>query len=83
MGAPLELVASDVLDHYRTYALLERLLYTPTKLSEQPSFQLDAESQQLLIEKYEQHTLVDSQYKFGDFNLAGIIIWTIRWPVRC
>lgn len=51
MGAPLELVASDVLDHYRTYSLLERLLYVPTKLSEQPSFQLDANSQQLLIEK--------------------------------
>lgn len=44
--------ASDVLDHYRTYALLERLLYTPTKLSEQPSFQLEPQSQQLLIEKY-------------------------------
>lgn len=53
MGAPLELVASDVLDHYRTYALLERLLYTPNNLSEQPSFQLDAESQQLLIDKYD------------------------------
>lgn len=51
MGAPLELVASDVLDHYRTYALLERLLNAPTKLSEQPSFQLDADNQQLLIEK--------------------------------
>lgn len=52
MGAPLELIASDVLDHYRTYSLLERLLYTPTKLSEQPSFQLEPQSQQLLIEKY-------------------------------
>lgn len=52
MGAPLELVASDVLDHYRTYSLLERLLYAPTTLCEQPSFQLDEESQQLLIEKY-------------------------------
>lgn len=51
MGAPLELVASDVLDHYRTYALLERLLNAPTKLSEQPSFQLDVDNQQLLIEK--------------------------------
>lgn len=51
MGAPLELIASDVLDHYRTYSLLERLLYTPTKLSEQPSFQLEPQSQQLLIEK--------------------------------
>lgn len=52
MGAPLELVASDVLDHYRTYSLLERLLFAPTKLSEQPSFQLEPFSQHLLIEKY-------------------------------
>lgn len=52
MGAPLELVASDVLDHYRTYSLLERLLFAPTKLSEQPSFQLEPLSQHLLIEKY-------------------------------
>lgn len=51
MGAPLELIASDVLDHYRTYSLLERFLYTPVKLSEQPSFQLEAQSQQLLIDK--------------------------------
>lgn len=48
----MELVASDVLDHYRTYSLLERLLFAPTKLSEQPSFQLEPLSQQLLIEKY-------------------------------
>ncbi len=51
MGAPLELVASDVLDHYRTYSLLERLVCAPTKLSEQPSCQLEPQSQQLLIEK--------------------------------
>lgn len=52
LGAPLELVASDVLDHYRTYSLLERFLFAPTKLFEQPSFQLEPWSQQLLIEKY-------------------------------
>lgn len=52
MGAPLELIVSDVLDHYRTYSLLERLLALPTKLSEQPSFQLEPQSRSLLIEKY-------------------------------
>lgn len=52
MGAPLELIASDVLDHYRTYSLLERLLAQPSKLSEQPSFQLEPQSRSLLIEKY-------------------------------
>lgn len=51
MGAPLELIASDVLDHYRTYSLLERLLSQPTKLSEQPAFQLEPQSRALLIEK--------------------------------
>lgn len=53
MGAPLELIASDVLDHYRTYSLLERLLSQPTKLSEQPAFQLEPQSRSLLIEKWE------------------------------
>lgn len=52
MGAPLELIASDVLDHYRTYSLLERLLAQPAKLSEQPAFQLAPASRALLIEKY-------------------------------
>lgn len=51
-GAPLELIVSDVLDHYRTYSMLERLLALPTKLSEQPSFQLEPQSRSLLIEKY-------------------------------
>lgn len=52
IGAPLELVASDVLDHYRTYSLIERLLHVPTKLSEQPQLQLENQSKQILIEKY-------------------------------
>jgi len=50
--APLELIASDVLDHYRTYSLLEKLLCLPSKLSEQPSFQLEPQTRYLLIEKY-------------------------------
>ena len=51
-GVTLDLVASDVQDHYRSYALLERLLSTPSKLCEQPSFQLDTQTQAILIEKY-------------------------------
>ncbi|CAD7081880.1 unnamed protein product [Hermetia illucens] len=58
MGAPLELFASDVLDQYRTYSLIERLLYTPTKLMEQPLFQLEPQTRSLLIEKY--YSLDDS-----------------------
>ncbi|CAF4956794.1 acidic fibroblast growth factor intracellular-binding protein [Pieris napi] len=51
-GATVELIASDVLDHYRTFALLERLLTVPAKLSEQMIFQLDEPTKQMLIEKY-------------------------------
>jgi len=50
-NASLELVASDILDHYRTYALLEKLLHTPTKLaSEQLAFQIEPQTSQMLIE---------------------------------
>lgn len=50
-NAPLDLVASDVLDHYRTYALLEKLLHTPTKLAtEQLAFQIEPQTSQMLIE---------------------------------
>lgn len=50
-GASLELIASDVLDHYRTYSLLEKLLSHPTKLQEQLAFQIEPQTKQLLIEK--------------------------------
>ncbi|XP_031334514.1 acidic fibroblast growth factor intracellular-binding protein-like [Photinus pyralis] len=50
-GASLELIASDVLDHYRTYSLLEKLLTHPSKLQEQLAFQIEPKTQQLLIEK--------------------------------
>ncbi|XP_066257767.1 acidic fibroblast growth factor intracellular-binding protein isoform X1 [Euwallacea similis] len=51
-GATLELIASDVLDHYRTYSLLEKLLNNPYKLKEQSAFQIEPETRLLLIEKY-------------------------------
>ena len=50
-GATPELVASDVLDHYRTYSLLERLLHNPPKLAEQLAFQIEPQTRRLLIEK--------------------------------
>lgn len=49
---PYDLINSEVLDHYRNYSLLERLLHTPSTLSEQPTFQLEPQSCNLLIEKY-------------------------------
>lgn len=51
-GAPLELIASDVLDHYRTYSLLEKKLHVPSTIQETCSFQLEPQSRSLLIEKY-------------------------------
>lgn len=51
-GASLELIASDVLDHYRTYSLLEKLLSNPNKLKEQLEFQIEPQTRKLLIEKY-------------------------------
>ncbi|KAK3920862.1 Acidic fibroblast growth factor intracellular-binding protein [Frankliniella fusca] len=51
-GATLELVASDVLDHYRTYSLLEKLLHNPPKLAEQLAFQIEPQTRGFLIEKY-------------------------------
>ncbi|XP_025829126.1 acidic fibroblast growth factor intracellular-binding protein-like [Agrilus planipennis] len=51
-GASLELIASDVLDHYRTYSLLEKLLTNPNKLQEQLAFQIDPDTRQFLIESY-------------------------------
>ncbi|RLU24336.1 hypothetical protein DMN91_002424 [Ooceraea biroi] len=52
-NAPLELVASDIHDHYRTYALLEKLLHTPTELaSEQLAFRIEPQTSQMLIEMY-------------------------------
>lgn len=64
-NAPLELVASDILDHYRTYALLEKLLHTPTKLaSEQLAFQIEPQTSQMLIEMY---------YEFDDVVIRELL----------
>ncbi|EFA08394.1 acidic fibroblast growth factor intracellular-binding protein [Tribolium castaneum] len=63
-GASLELIASDVLDHYRTYSLLEKLLSNPNKLQEQLAFQIEPQTRQLLIEKY---------YDFDDVVVRELI----------
>lgn len=51
MGAHIDLIVSDILDQYRTYSLIERLLFAPIKLSEQSSFQLELQTRTLIIEK--------------------------------
>ena len=53
-GANMDLLMSDVLDHYRTFHMLEKTLHTPLKLTAagEWTFQMEADTQQLLIEKY-------------------------------
>ncbi|KAJ9595720.1 hypothetical protein L9F63_013083 [Diploptera punctata] len=63
-GATLELVSSDVLDHYRTYSLLERLLHNPPKLAEQLAFQIEPQTRRFLIEKY---------YEFDDAVIRELL----------
>lgn len=55
---PLDLVASDILDHYRTYAHLEKFLDSPQKLDSSLSFQLEKATKILLIDRY--YSLDDS-----------------------
>ena len=50
-GANMDLLMSDVMDHYRTFLMIERLLHTPLKLSEEWTFQMDKDTQKMLIEK--------------------------------
>lgn len=47
-----ELIISCVLDQYRTYQMIEKLLHIPTQLSEQWTFQMTPTTQRILIEKY-------------------------------
>lgn len=55
---PLDLIASDVLDHYRTYSHLEKFLDAPQKLDSSLSFQLEKASKMLIIDQY--YSLDDS-----------------------
>lgn len=52
MGTSLDLVASDILDHYRTYSLLEKIIHYPTKLDQQLAFQIEPQTKHILVEKY-------------------------------
>ena len=47
-----ELIISYVLDQYRTFQMIEKLLHLPTQLLEQWTFQMTPQTQKLLIEKY-------------------------------
>lgn len=59
-----DLIISDVLDHYRTFQLIEKLLHNPTQLSEQWTFQITPKNQKILIDKY---------YNFDDTVIREIL----------
>ncbi|UXI21557.1 hypothetical protein NH340_JMT07500 [Sarcoptes scabiei] len=47
-----DLIISYVLDQYRTFQMIEKLLHIPTQLTEQWTFQMTPATQRILIEKY-------------------------------
>lgn len=51
ISASIDFIVSDVMDHYRTFQMLEKLLQYPTKFSEQMTYQIEPEEQRHLIEK--------------------------------
>ncbi|XP_054708623.1 acidic fibroblast growth factor intracellular-binding protein-like [Uloborus diversus] len=59
-----DMLLSDVLDHYRTFQMLERLLHYPKRLSEQWIFQIAPSMQRMLIERY---------YEFDDIVIREFL----------
>jgi len=51
-GATFDMLLSDVLDHYRTFGMLERYLKNPSKIADQLELQIASQTQTLLIEKF-------------------------------
>ncbi|GIY27158.1 acidic fibroblast growth factor intracellular-binding protein [Caerostris darwini] len=58
------MLLSDVLDHYRTFQMLERLLHYPKRLTEQWIFQIAPSIQRMLIERY---------YEFDDIVIREFL----------
>ena len=48
-GATFDLLLADVLDHYRTYGALEKLLQSPARIYDQWVFQMLPGGQQTII----------------------------------
>ena len=59
-----DLVTSDILDQYRTFALIEKLLPCPAKLSEDWTFRMTEPTKVTLIEKF---------YDFDEVVLRAIL----------
>ncbi|OWF46584.1 acidic fibroblast growth factor intracellular-binding protein-like [Mizuhopecten yessoensis] len=58
MGVGFQDLVSDTQDNYRLFINLEKLLKDPAKLGEQHLYQLDPQTQKLLIERYYQFDAV-------------------------
>jgi len=52
-GATFDMLLSDTLDHYRTFGMLERYLKNPGMIANQLELQIAAQTQALLIEKFD------------------------------
>ncbi|XP_021945753.1 acidic fibroblast growth factor intracellular-binding protein [Folsomia candida] len=63
-GATSDFLLADVCDHYRTYVLLEKLLHTPPRIFEQWTFQMDSQTQRMLIDHF---------YEFDDIVMREIL----------
>lgn len=51
-GATFDDVKSEVIDHYRLFSGLEEMFKTPPQLNHQSIYQLDAETMDMLIQRY-------------------------------
>lgn len=52
-GSNVEMLQSEIEDHYRTYSLLERLLHNPSKIKDhQLEFQIQPEIMSMLIQRW-------------------------------
>ncbi|KAK2165810.1 hypothetical protein LSH36_45g10036 [Paralvinella palmiformis] len=51
-GATLDMLLSDIQDHYRTYTMIERYLKIPHRLDTQLAFQISPDTQVMMIERY-------------------------------
>lgn len=50
-GATFDMLLTDILDHYRTFGMLERYLKNPSMIADQLELQIASQTQALLIEK--------------------------------
>jgi len=55
-GATFDMLLTDILDHYRTFGMLERYLKNPGRMADQQELQIASHTQALLIEKSVHHS---------------------------